>query len=113
MSRFLGFLILVQWVQFSVAQAVNTGELVLDAETERARIQTERKAAETRFSQQEAACYARFIVTKCLEDVRLSQRHLLDDLRRQTVVLNDLERQKKALSKIDLINRKSDAQKPD
>lgn len=113
MRRLSGLLILVLGSQLSFAQLPNPSEAVMDMAAERTRIQTERERAESRFREQELACYARFSVTDCLQDVRLNRRLLLDDLRRQTVVLNDMERRKKSISKIDLIQRKSEAQKKD
>lgn len=107
---FLSFTLLCA---FSFAQVARAGEASLDVSVERARIQSDRDAAESRFSQQEAACYAQFAVTDCLQEVRLRRRQLFDDLRRQTVLLNDLERRKKTLSKLEGIDLKSSAQKVD
>lgn len=97
----------------SFAQAVNSSDAALDVLAERARIQSERDVGESRFSEQRAACYAKFAVTDCLDEVRLRKRHLNDDLRRQTVVLNDIERRKKTLLKMDRTELKSSSQKTD
>ncbi len=61
---------------------------------ERTRIQTDRHSGELVFDSQKAACYARFAVTDCLHEIRTQRRRLLDDLRRRTGVLNDIERKK-------------------
>jgi hypothetical protein len=89
---------------------VNPSGAPLDISVERARIQSERDVGESRFSLQMAVCYNKFAVTDCLQEVRLRRRQLNDDLRRQTVVLNDMERRKKALLKMDKAELKSSSQ---
>lgn len=84
----------------SIAQEVIGADARLDLLAERSRIQFERDVVESRFNRQEASCYAKFAVTDCLQKVRLNRRQLVDDLRRQTVLLNDMERKRKALAKI-------------
>ena len=113
MNRLPDFLLLTLFCTISFAQAVSPGDALLDLPAERERIQSDRDVSESRFSQQEAACYAKFDVTDCLHEVRLRRRHLFDDLRRQTVVLNDMERRKKTLSKMDRTELKSSSQKID
>ncbi len=81
----------------------------LDSEGERSRIRDARVREEAQYQVEEAACYARFAVTDCLNKVRARRREVLDDLRRQERVLNDLERKRRALEQIDQINQKSSA----
>jgi colicin import membrane protein len=113
MNRLPAFLLLALLCPLSFAQVASSGNAVSNVSAERARIQSDRDVGESRFSQQEAECYARFAVTDCLHEVRLLRRHLLDDLRRQTVVLNDTERRKKTLLKMDRTELKSSSQKID
>ena len=63
---------------------------------ERSRIAAERQAADSRYAQAEAACYARFAVNDCLNQAKAARREVLADLRRQEVSLNDDERRRKA-----------------
>lgn len=62
---------------------------------ERSRIAAERQAADSRYAQAEAACYARFAVNDCLNQAKAARRETLADLRRQEVSLNDDERRRK------------------
>jgi colicin import membrane protein len=107
MNRLTAFLLLTLPLTLSFAQAAGLMGAPLDILAERGRIQSERDAGEARFIEQESACYAKFAVTDCLREVGLRRRHLNDDLRRQTVVLNDMERRKKALLKMDQTELKS------
>ena len=63
----------------------------LDVKAERLRIATERNQYEATFAQAERDCYRRFAVSDCLREARQVRRAGLDDLRRQEIVLNDLE----------------------
>ncbi|WP_296448331.1 hypothetical protein [Rhodoferax sp. UBA5149] len=82
----------------------------LDIEGERDRIQAERAREEARYQTEEAACYARFSVTDCQREVRVRRRQVLDDLRRQDLILNDAERKRKALAQMERIQERSSAQ---
>ena len=113
MNRLTALWLLTLPLTLSFAQAVDTVGAPLDILAERVRIQAERDAGEARFIEQEAACYAKFAVTDCLQEVRSQRRHLNDDLRRQTVVLNDMERRKKALLKMDQTELKSSSKTTD
>ncbi|MDP2001040.1 MAG: hypothetical protein Q8K22_15810 [Rhodoferax sp.] len=111
MSRLLVLMLLILSSALSAAQDVNIAAKSLDISVERARIQSERDVGESRFGEQTAACYAKFAVTDCLQEVRLRRRQLNDELRRQTVVLNDMERRKKTLLKMEQTELKSSFQK--
>lgn len=93
-------LFLILWPTLSIAQEVSGDDARLGLLAERSRIQSERDAGESRFNQQEAACYAKFAVSDCLRNVRLDRRRFFDDLSRQTMILNDMERKRRILSKM-------------
>ncbi len=59
-----------------------------DTNPQRARILQERKTIETRFAQDEVACYQLFAVSDCLTQRRREKRDQVADLRRQEVLLN-------------------------
>lgn len=63
---------------------------------ERQRINRVRVAEENRFSAAEAACYQRFAVNDCLTTVQRARRTVREELRRQEIALNDIERQQRA-----------------
>ena len=113
MNLLTALVLLTLPLTLSFAQAVDTVGAPLDILAERVRIQSERDAGEVRFIEQEAACYAKFAVTDCLQEVRSQRRHLNDDLRRQTVLLNDMERSKKVLMKMDQTELKSSSKTTD
>ncbi len=102
MNRLTALWLLTLPLTLSFAQAVDTVGASLDILAERARIQSERDAGEVRFIEQEAACYAKFAVTDCLQEVRLRRRHL-----------NDMERSKKVLLKMDQTELKSSSKTTD
>ena len=102
MNRLTALWLLTLPLTLSFAQAVDTVGAPLDILAERARIQSERDAGEVRFIEQEAACYAKFSVTDCLQEVRLRRRHL-----------NDMERSKKVLLKMDQTELKSSSKTTD
>jgi hypothetical protein len=74
---------------------------------ERARIQQLRQEYEALDEQAQAACYQKFAVTDCLRAARANKRLVLDDLRHQEVILNDLERQHKAAEALQRIEKKT------
>lgn len=76
---------------------------------ERARIAAERQAADARYSQAEAACYARFAVNDCVNEARAARREALADLRRQEISLNDDERLGKGAAQRRRLDERSSA----
>jgi hypothetical protein len=86
-------------------------EVQVDMEAARGQIQAQRSREEERFSQEEAACQARFAVTRCQHEVRVRQREVLDQLRRQEIALNDAQRQRKAQEQARQIQENSSPQR--
>ena len=76
------------------------------AQEERLRIQSARAQVYAGAEQANAACYQKFAVNDCLRDVRAKNRLVLDALRRQEVMLNDRERQAKAIEALKNIEEK-------
>jgi len=104
MKRYLSFFLIAFYFAGASAQTRPEG-------LTHQQIQEARSAEEARFSDQERACYQRFAVNDCLKQVRLKRRLAFEDLRRQEVILNDLERRKKAVDQLELIQEKSSPQK--
>jgi hypothetical protein len=77
------------------------------AQQERLRIQNARRQVQAETEQANAACYQKFAVNDCLRDVRARNRPVLDALSRQEIILNDLERQAKAIEALKKIEEKS------
>lgn len=57
--------------------------------------------------EQEKICYTKFAVTDCLRELRAQHRGVLNDLRRQEMILNDMERQSKAAQALQRLENKS------
>ncbi|PKO62672.1 MAG: hypothetical protein CVU24_02875 [Betaproteobacteria bacterium HGW-Betaproteobacteria-18] len=79
----------------------------LQVHEERLRIQKLRLEYEAIDQQAQADCYAKFAVSDCLRAARAKKRFVLDDLRRQEVILNDLDRHTKAIEALNKIQEKS------
>jgi hypothetical protein len=74
-------------------------------------ISTERSRLEAAFAVEDSACYKKFLVNNCLDNVNVRRRETLADLRRQEVVLNDAARKAKAADQLQKIEDKSSAEK--
>lgn len=85
-------------------------------QAERDRIAAERSRLAERSAEEQRGCHQKFAVNDCLDGARARQREALDDLRRQEVLLNDGERQRKAgeqVRKLDEKRRARDAEEGD
>jgi colicin import membrane protein len=54
-----------------------------------------REKYDAQFRAQEIACYQRFAVNDCLNDVHKTERAVKADLRRQEILINDAERKRR------------------
>ncbi len=89
--------------------AVFSGSLLAQpaVETERSRIAAERARVQADFAVEDNACYKRFWVNVCLDEVKRRRLDQLADLRRQEVALNDQERKAKGAEQLQKIEEKS------
>ena len=69
-------------------------------DAERLRISADRARLEAAFALEDAACYKRFLVNNCLDEVNVRRRDALADLRRQEILLNDQARKAKAAEQL-------------
>lgn len=74
--------------------------------TERARIEAERFKERIRIEKAEAYCYQRFAVNNCLRDVAVERRKTMDELRRQEIILNNIDRKLRAGEQLHQIDEK-------
>ncbi|MFT3720863.1 hypothetical protein [Pseudorhodoferax sp.] len=74
---------------------------------ERARIAAERVRIDQRFQAEERACYQRFAVNDCLARNLAWQREALGALRRQEILLNDSERQRRGAERLEKLDEKA------
>jgi colicin import membrane protein len=78
--------------------------------SERARLKTERSSAEQALAAQRKACYQRFIVTSCLNEARDVHREKTQDLKRQEIALNDVQRKRAAADRLTAIDQRNSPQ---
>jgi colicin import membrane protein len=103
------FIALYLLASLAVGAAAQLAEVPLNPDAERTRIATERARLETVFLTEDAACYQRFFVNNCLDDVNGRRRESLATLRTQEIVLNEQERKRKGAEQIRRIEEKSSA----
>lgn len=77
---------------------------------ERERLKVLEAQEESRYSKEFSACYQRFAVTDCLNEVRGRRRLTMEDLRRQTISLNDMERKQQGADQVRRTEEKSSVQ---
>ena len=75
------------------------------------RITTERTRLEAGFTLEDTACYKKFLVNRCLDEVKARRRDALADLQRQEIVLNAEARKVKAADQFQKIEDKSSPEK--
>jgi colicin import membrane protein len=78
-------------------------------DAQRLTINIKRQQLESGFAAEDAVCYQRFAVNKCLRDVNARRMASMADLRRQDVLLNDQERKRRGADQIRRIEEKQTA----
>jgi colicin import membrane protein len=79
---------------------------------ERARISSERAAAQSAFVSRERDCQNSFVVTSCVETARRDLREVQLRLRRQEAVLNEMQRRERAAQRLEAIRNRPVAPEP-
>ncbi len=89
-------------VAFPVVAAAQTETAagLLAAETELARIRTNRARLEDAFASEERACYQKFAVNDCVGRARVTRREAVADLRRQELAINAAEARRRGADQI-------------
>lgn len=98
------FVLFLLFVSFSVQSQTS-----IDAE--RLRISNERSVLEAGFSGEDTACHKKFLVNRCLDDVKARRGEALADLRRQEILLNDQERKAKGAEQVKKTEEKDSPEK--
>ncbi len=78
----------LQDLEVSVKAEDATAQVELD------RINAERRALNAHYAEEDKACFQKFAVTPCRDQLRSEKRIKLDALRKEEVVLNDAKRQR-------------------
>lgn len=99
--------------QAQVAGSPLPAEIVsqINPDIERARISRERTRLEAGFSAEDAVCLRKFLVTNCLNEVKVRRRGSMADLRRQEISINDLERKARAADQVFKTEQKASPEK--
>ena len=108
MKTFAVFLFLS--LQCFCAAAQVSAAVPASADAERTRITSERTRLEAGFLTEDAACYQRFFVNSCLDEVNTRRRETLAALRTQEIVLNEQERKVRGAEQIRRIEEKASAE---
>jgi hypothetical protein len=82
------------------------GEGQPDVNVERARISAARATLEAGFLAEDAACYKKFAVNRCLDRVNTRRREAIADLRRQEILLNEEERRLRGAAQLRKLEEK-------
>ena len=85
---------------FGVLLACLSAQAQSTNDAERLRISQQRAALETGFEREDTACYKKFLVTNCLNEVNIRRRDALADLRRQEISINDEERKARGAEQV-------------
>jgi colicin import membrane protein len=80
-------------------------------DTEKAQIAAERARLDAGFKAEEAACYRRFLVNACLEEIRPRRAEAMAELRRQEISINEAERKAKGADQIQKIEEKNSGER--
>ena len=80
-------------------------------DSERARISSERSRLEAKFVLENSACYKKFLVNQCLDEIKPRRRDALADLKRQEVSLDAQERKARGSVQIRKTEEKSSPEK--
>ena len=94
---------LVLWCGTGVQAQPSSGQSVA---AQRSSIQADRQRLEAQFDAEQATCRERFVVTACVDDVRLRRRAALAVPRARELALDDSERQSRAQARRQAVREK-------
>ena len=100
-----------KWTALGILIAGSVALAQTGSDAERERISAERSRLEATFTREDTACYKKFLVNNCLDEVKIRRRDALADLRRQEIVLNDDARKAKGAEQLQKIEDKSSPEK--
>ena len=107
MKSFVVAFLLFSLGGFATSQNGPVSAKTADIDAQRTAIVAKRSRLEAGFLSEDAACYKKFAVNSCLENVNTRRRAVMADLRRQEIMLNDEQRKSKAEQQIRKSQQKS------
>ena len=114
MKKFIALGLLAIWTsvtQITLAQSEDPNHhfdaALISEHSERTRLSTERAQAESVFLVQQSDCYRKFLVNKCLDEIKVKRREVLGDLKRQEISLDAEIRMAKGADQIQKTEEKA------
>ncbi len=80
-------------------------------DAERLRIAKERAELEAGFNREDAACYKKFLVNRCLDEVKIRRQDAFADLRRQEISIDSQERKARGADQLQSTEDKASPEK--
>ena len=93
------WLLVVAWSGAVSAQTTTAEQAQREIDAQRAKV-------EQAYDQDRAACYQRFWVNPCLREAKAKRRLLIEDLRRQEIVLGDTQRRERGAEQLQRIDER-------
>lgn len=93
-----------------IGAAAQTAAAPVNPDAERTTIAADHTRLESGFLTEDAACYQRFFVNSCLDEVNTRRRQALATLRAKEIVLNEQERKLRGAEQIRRIEEKASAE---
>lgn len=100
-----------RWTASGLLMVCLGAQAQTSSDAERLRISTERTKLEAAFAVEDTACYSKFLVNRCLDEVKGRRRDELAYLRSQEIELNNQARKVKAAAQLQKIEDKSSPEK--
>lgn len=107
MKFFVVVFLLLSLGDFAISQPAPLKVKTADIDAQRAVIAAERNSLEASFLSEDAACYKKFTVNSCLEDVNARRRGVMMILKRKEIELNDAQRESQGAQQIRKTNEKA------
>lgn len=104
------FAVVLFLASLCIGAAAQTAAVPANPDAERMRIAAERARLESGFLTEDAACYQRFFVNNCLDEINTRRREVFSALRTQEIVLNEQERKLRGAEQIRRIEEKASAE---
>ena len=107
MKAFVISFVLLSFGGYATPQTDPLNRPAVDVNAQRAAIASERNRLEAGFLSEDAVCYKKFAVNRCLENVDARRKSVMGDMKKQEIMLNDEQRNNKGAEQIRRTQEKS------